>query len=240
MEIVVLALLTVIASFIAGVSGFGFAVFLMSFFPMLLGVKDANVLVSLAGIGITIYLFVPLRKKVKWWIVARVLAGMAIGIPAGVWVLVSAFMLILHFTIVIIAFLSTGEIIWQFILASFICTLNLLLTIFLVSLLSLFLPDFIAAVAVIGIAAVSFLSDSFYVAKHTQMFQQLTSSGMDTGASIWRILWPKTAMLQYWASSLIKGNDFNYMGPVPPILNILFFIFCAYAALSSIFNRKEI
>lgn len=88
MEITILALLTVIASFIAGVSGFGFAVFLMSFFPILLGVKDANVLVSLAGIGITVYLFVPLRKKVKWWVVARVIAGMAIGIPVGVWILV--------------------------------------------------------------------------------------------------------------------------------------------------------
>jgi uncharacterized membrane protein YfcA len=87
-ELIALSLLTVIASFIAGVSGFGFAVFLMSFFPIILGVKDANVLVSLAGIAITIYMFVPLRKKVKWWVVARVLAGMAIGIPVGVWILV--------------------------------------------------------------------------------------------------------------------------------------------------------
>ena len=88
MELIALSLLTVVASVIAGVSGFGFAVFLMSFFPLILGVKDANVLVSLAGIAITIYLFVPLRRKVKWWIVARILAGMVVGIPAGVWILV--------------------------------------------------------------------------------------------------------------------------------------------------------
>jgi uncharacterized membrane protein YfcA len=88
MEIIVLSLLTIIASFIAGVSGFGFAVFLMGFFPIFLGVKDANVLVSLAGIAFTVYMFVPLRRKVKWWVVARVIAGMAIGIPAGVWILV--------------------------------------------------------------------------------------------------------------------------------------------------------
>jgi uncharacterized membrane protein YfcA len=87
-ELIALSLLTVIASFIAGVSGFGFAVFLMSFFPIILGVKDANVLVSLAGIAITIYMFVPLRRKVKWRVVARVIAGMAIGIPVGVWILV--------------------------------------------------------------------------------------------------------------------------------------------------------
>ncbi len=88
MEIIVLSLLTVIASFIAGVSGFGFAVFLMSFFPIFLGVKDANVLVSLAGIAFTVYMFVPFYRKVRWWIVVRVIAGMAVGIPAGVWVLV--------------------------------------------------------------------------------------------------------------------------------------------------------
>lgn len=78
MELIALSLLTVIASFIAGVSGFGFAVFLMSFFPIILGVKDANVLVFLAGIAITIYMFVPLRTKVKWWVVVRVLAGMRV------------------------------------------------------------------------------------------------------------------------------------------------------------------
>jgi uncharacterized membrane protein YfcA len=88
MEIVVLSLLTTVAAFVAGVSGFGFAVFLMSFFPLILGIKDANVLVSLAGIAITLYMFVPLRRKVKWGVVARVLTGMAFGIPAGVWILV--------------------------------------------------------------------------------------------------------------------------------------------------------
>ena len=88
MEILVLSLLTIIASFIAGVSGFGFAVFLMSFLPIFLGIKDANVLVSLAGIAFTVYMFVPFRRKVRWRIVARVIAGMAVGIPAGVWVLV--------------------------------------------------------------------------------------------------------------------------------------------------------
>jgi uncharacterized membrane protein YfcA len=87
-EIAVLSSLTIVASFVAGVSGFGFAVFLMSFFPLILGIRAANVLVSLAGIAITLYMFVPLRRKVKWGVVARVLAGMAIGIPAGVWILV--------------------------------------------------------------------------------------------------------------------------------------------------------
>jgi uncharacterized membrane protein YfcA len=87
-ELVVLSLLTLIASFIAGVAGFGFAVFLMGFFPLMLGVKFANVLVSLTGIATAVYLLVPLWRKIHWGAVARVLVGTAIGIPAGVWVLV--------------------------------------------------------------------------------------------------------------------------------------------------------
>ena len=85
MEIIVLSLLTIIASFITGVSGFGYAIFLMGFFPIILGVKDANVLVSISGIAILIYLFLPFRRKVKWWIVARVFAGMAFGRPSSLW-----------------------------------------------------------------------------------------------------------------------------------------------------------
>jgi uncharacterized membrane protein YfcA len=87
-ELVVLSLLTMIASFIAGVAGFGFAVFLMGFFPLMLGVKFANVLVSLTGIATAVYLLVPLCREIRWGVLARVLVGTAIGIPVGVWILV--------------------------------------------------------------------------------------------------------------------------------------------------------
>jgi uncharacterized membrane protein YfcA len=87
-EIALLSILTMAASFIAGVAGFGYAVFLMSFFPLILDIKTANVLVSLSGMAITIYMFIPLRQYIGWGIVARVLVGMAFGIPAGMWILV--------------------------------------------------------------------------------------------------------------------------------------------------------
>ncbi len=163
-----------------------------------------------------------------------------LGRIAGVWVLVSVFMFILHLTIVIITFMSTGDILPEFFLSSIICTINLLFLILLVSLFSLFLPDFIAAVSAIGIAGISFVSESFYLAKHSKMLQSLASSRIDTDISIWRILWPKTAMLQYYASSFIGGSDFDAMGPVHPIINVLFYILVSYFLLVVIFNRKEI
>jgi len=87
-ELVILSLLAMMASFIVGVVGFGFAVFLMSFFPLMLGVKFANVLVSLAGIATAVYLLVPLCREIHWGALVRVLVGTAVGIPVGVWILV--------------------------------------------------------------------------------------------------------------------------------------------------------
>jgi ABC-type transport system involved in multi-copper enzyme maturation permease subunit len=163
-----------------------------------------------------------------------------IGRVAGVWLLLSVFMVILHFTIMIIAFLNTGDIMPQFLLASIICSLNLLFLILLVGLFSLFLPDFISAIAVIGIAGVSFISDSFYLAKQSEMIQSIVSSNLENDVSSWRIFLPKTASLQYYASSLIGNDNFSIMGPVHPVFNILFYILITYFLFVWAFNRKEI
>lgn len=157
-----------------------------------------------------------------------------LGRVVGVWILVSIFMFILHLTIVIISFMNTGELVPEFFLASIFCTLNLLFLILLVSVLSLFLPDFIASITAIGIAGISFISDSFY------LVLPLVSSGSENNVSAWRILWPKTAMLQYYASSLIKNGKFQAMGPFHPLLNILFYILLSYFLLLWIFNRREV
>lgn len=163
-----------------------------------------------------------------------------IGRIAGVWILLSAFMVILHFTIIAIAFMNTGNIIPWFLVSSIVCSLNLLFLILLVGLFSLFLPDFISALAVIGIAGVSFISDSFYLARQNEMVQSIVSSGLENSVSAWRILWPKTASLQYYASSLIGNDSFSIMGPIHPVFNILFYIFITYFLFMWAFNKKEI
>ena len=88
MELLILSLLTVAASFILGVTGFGFAVFLMGFFPLILGIKTSSVLVSIAGLPIVIYLVVPMIKHIHWKVFGIVVAGLLAGTPVGVWLLV--------------------------------------------------------------------------------------------------------------------------------------------------------
>ncbi len=163
-----------------------------------------------------------------------------LGRIAGVWILVSVFMFILHLTIVIIAFMNTGDVLPEFLLASVICMINLLFLTILTSLLSLFLPDVIAAITAIGITGISFVSDSFYLAQHSGMFRPLVSSAMENNVSIWQVLWPKTAMLQYYASSFVGDSNFNTKGPVHPLVNICFYILISYIILIWVFNRKDV
>jgi hypothetical protein len=107
-EIVILGLLTLVASIILGVTGFGFAVFLMGFFSLIVGIVDANVLITFLGIPIPIYMFIPLRKHIKWNIMGKIIIGTALGLPLGVWgiVRIQEWIMMLSLGIFIILYLG--------------------------------------------------------------------------------------------------------------------------------------
>ena len=88
MELLALSLLTIVASFVLGVTGFGFAVVLMGLFPLVIGLKAASVLVAFAGLPIVFYLLVPLIRHIEWKTLLRIVVGLLVGTPLGVWVLV--------------------------------------------------------------------------------------------------------------------------------------------------------
>jgi uncharacterized membrane protein YfcA len=88
LPIALMILLSFAAATLQGITGFGFAVLLMGFFPILIGVRTANVLVSLVGTAVVLYLFVPLRRFVVRKHLLPVLVGTAVGIPLGVLLLV--------------------------------------------------------------------------------------------------------------------------------------------------------
>jgi uncharacterized membrane protein YfcA len=88
LELLALSLLTVVASFVLGVTGFGFAVVLMGFFPLVIGIKSASVLVAFVGLPILFYLLIPLIKHIEWKALLRVLIGLGAGTPLGIWVLI--------------------------------------------------------------------------------------------------------------------------------------------------------
>jgi uncharacterized membrane protein YfcA len=84
-----IALTTLAASFISGLSGFGFGLVAMAVLPLLMGVKLANAFVSFCGLAIFASLTIPLRKHIAWKALLPLLVGTALGVPIGVYVLVN-------------------------------------------------------------------------------------------------------------------------------------------------------
>ena len=145
------------------------------------------------------------------------------GRVAGVWILSSAFMFVLHLTIFCIMWAKTGGTIPGFLLASLICSVNLLFVIALICLLSLFMPDIIAALAGVAVIAIGFVSDGGYRLMNSDMVRSALPPEMTGNPALWRIIYPKLFMVQSFAESLITKNDFTGLGPVHPVVNVLVF-----------------
>ena len=85
----IIASTTLAASFISGLSGFGFGLIAMALLPLLIGIKLANAFVSFCGLVIFAALTIPLRKHIAWRTLLPLLAGTALGVPIGVYGLVN-------------------------------------------------------------------------------------------------------------------------------------------------------
>jgi ABC-type transport system involved in multi-copper enzyme maturation permease subunit len=163
----------------------------------------------------------------------------AVGRVAGIWALASLFMATLHAAIFFIAWYKTGGIIPGYLTASMICTVNLLFAVTGVCLLTLFVPDVFAAVAIVAIAVTGYVSDGLYLAMQSEMVRSALSNAVDSPA-MWRVVFPKLGMVQHGAVALIGANGpAVWFGPVHPVVNVL-----GYAAVMGIvlvlyINRKE-
>jgi len=162
------------------------------------------------------------------------------GRIAGTWFFCLMFMLILHVAILVTVWQKTGTLMPGYLGASLVCSVNLMFVIACVCLLTLYLPDFIGVLSTLGLICVGIVSDGGYRLFHGATLGSVLSSGADAGPSLWRIFYPKLFMLQLTADSIISGSEFHPMGPVHPIINVLFFLILIMTALVMAFNRKEI
>lgn len=85
----IIAATTLTASFISGLSGFGFGLVAMAILPLLVGVKLASAFVSFCALAIFGALTIPLRKHIAWKALLPLFVGLALGIPIGVYGLVN-------------------------------------------------------------------------------------------------------------------------------------------------------
>jgi ABC-type transport system involved in multi-copper enzyme maturation permease subunit len=163
-----------------------------------------------------------------------------LGRITGTWILVTAFMFILHCIIFLTAWAKTGGIIPGYLTASLICSINLLFVIICVFLFSLHMPDFIAALATLGIIIIGFISEGGHQLMQSNAAKSALPESMLKDPALWRVLYPKICLLQNYAVSIIDKSDFHTMGSVHPILNVFIYIVLLGFLLLFSFNKKEI
>lgn len=161
-----------------------------------------------------------------------------LGRVAGTWILATLFMFILHLAIALIGLANTGTLMGGYLIASLLCSVNLLFAIVLTCTLSLFLPNVAAALFTLIVLGVSFVSDGAYQLMQSDLVRQMVTDQSQT--SLWRILYPKIYMLQDLSSTWISGKAFIAM-PQAYVWGNVFFYAAALAAVALVrFYRTEL
>lgn len=163
-----------------------------------------------------------------------------LGRIVGTWLFSSCFMLLLHLAIFLIVWFNTNEMIIGYLLASLVCSVNLLFMISAVCLFSLFMPDFISAMFAIGLVFTGFISDGGFKLLSFDAVKAFAPSIANTDPSLWRIFFPKLFMVQVYGDSIICQKIFMGIGPVHPFLNVFIFIVLLVMITLFIFSKKEI
>lgn len=150
------------------------------------------------------------------------------GSIGGIWLVSVLFMVVTHLAVLIMNFMLTGGIIYEYIPASILCSLNHLYWISLIMLLSLFLPDFMAALIGCVIGGVTLLSDLY-----TAIVSKFQQASANEGVTI---LLPKIMDVQFTAVSLIDKSEASWGA----VLNISLYSLVFLAILYAVFSKKEL
>jgi len=164
----------------------------------------------------------------------------------GLWLLSVTFMFILHGIVFLITSINLNVFMPEYLIASLLCSINLLFVVIAVLFLSLLMPDIVAFLCVFGIGIVGFVGDGIAAASHSQMAQvMMQQSGARTQSDLtwWKTvyyLWPKLLGVQQLASSLIDSESFHGFGSIYPLINVLLYSIILGALLFKRFRNEDI
>jgi len=178
-----------------------------------------------------------LSKPIARW---QYVAGKILGL----WVLSIVSMFILHSIVFIITSINLKVVMPEYLIASLLCSFNLLFVAIAVLLLSLLMPDIVAFLCVMGIGIVSFVADGISAISHSQMVQAMMQQpGSQSGLTGWKVvyyLWPKLSGTQQFASSFIGSEEFQGFGSIYPLINILIYCLILGSLLFRRFRNEDI
>jgi len=178
-----------------------------------------------------------LSKPITRW---QYVAGKIIGL----WILSTIFMFILHSVVFIITSINMQVVMPEYLIASLLCSFNLLFVIVIVLLLSLLMPDIVAFLCVMGIGIIGFVADGIFAISHSQMAQvMIQQNGSQSDMTMWKAvyyLWPKLAGTQQFASSLIGSEGFQGFVSIYPLINVLIYVLILGTLLFRRFRNEDI
>ncbi len=164
----------------------------------------------------------------------------------GLWGLSVLFLFSLHAIIFLITSLNLHVFTPDFLVASLLCSINLLFVVIAVLLLSLLMPDIVAFLCVLGIGIVSFVGDGIAAASHSQIAQTMMqhSAGQQPSELTWwkvvYFFWPKLLGVQQSAVSLLGSEPFHGLESLYPFINILLYCLVLGALLFRCFRNEDI
>jgi ABC-type transport system involved in multi-copper enzyme maturation permease subunit len=178
-----------------------------------------------------------LSKPIARW---QYVAGKILGL----WALSIIFMVILHSIVFIITSINLKVVMPEYLIASLLCSFNLLFVVVAVLLLSLLMPDVIAFLCVTGIGIVGFVADGIFAISHSQMAQAMMQQpGSQSDLTWWKFvyyLWPKLSGTQQFASSFIGSEGFHGFGSIYPLINVLIYSLILGTLLFRRFRNEDI
>lgn len=164
----------------------------------------------------------------------------------GLWVLSLLFMFILHSIVFLITSINLKVFMPEYLIASLLCSVNLLFVVIAVLFLSLLMPDIVAFLCVLGIGVVSFVADGIAAVSQSQMAQaMMQQSGANPQSDLtwWKVAyysWPKLLGVQQSASKLIGSESFHGFGSLYPLINVLLYCLFLGALLFRRFRNEDI
>ena len=163
----------------------------------------------------------------------------------GLWSLSVLFMFILHSIVFSITSINLKVFMPEYLIASLLCSINLLFVVIAALLLSLLMPDIVAFLCVLGVGVVGFIADGIAAASHSQMAQaivQQSSGNPQSDLTWWKIVyffWPKLLGVQQLASSLIESESSYGFGTIYPFINVLVYCLILGALLFKRFRDED-
>jgi ABC-type transport system involved in multi-copper enzyme maturation permease subunit len=178
-----------------------------------------------------------LSKPINRW---QYVAGKILGL----WVLLIIFMFILHGIVSVITSINLKIVMPEYLIASLLCSFNLLFVVVTVLLLSLMMPDIAAFLCVMGIGIFGYVADGIFAMSHSPMGQAMMQQPhSQSDLTFWNVvyyLWPKLSGAQQFASSLINREGFQGLLSLYPLINVLIYVLILGALLFWRFSNEDI